>query len=107
MTDFVFIYITNPTKKTARKIAKYLLEKRLIACANIFPISSIYHWKGKIVDEAEYVLIAKTLEENFKKVKDEVKKIHPYTVPCIIKIRVSSNKEYFKWLKGELKKNSS
>ena len=101
--NFVFIYITNPTKQEARKVAKHLLKKRLIACANIFPISSLYWWKGKIIDEKESVLIAKTIEANFEKVKKEVEKIHSYTIPCIVKIPVSSNKKYFDWLRGEIK----
>jgi len=96
--NFIFIYITNPTKKEARKIAKYLLEKKLIACANIFPIDSLYRWKGKIANEKEFVLIAKTKKANFEKVKKEVEKIHSYTVPCIVKIPVSSNEKYYKWL---------
>ena len=96
--NFIFIYITNPTKKEARKIAKHLLEKKLIACANIFPISSLYWWKGRITDEKEFVLIAKTKKTNFEKVKNEVERIHSYTIPCIVKIPVSSNKKYYKWL---------
>ena len=114
--NFVLIYITNPTRDEARKIAKYLLGKRLIACANIFPISSLYWWnprrrtsslrgKRKITDEKEFVLIAKTIKENFEKVRKEVEKIHSYSIPCIIKIPVSSNKKYFDWLKGKIKKS--
>ena len=99
------IYITNPTKREAKKIAKYLIEKKLIACANIFgPVNSIYHWKGKIVDEKEFVLIAKTTDTKFAKIKKEVEKIHPYTIPCIIKIPAASNEKYFTLLKSELKR---
>jgi periplasmic divalent cation tolerance protein len=102
MTNFIFIYITNPSRKKAKEIAKHLLEKRLIACANIFPIESLYGWKKKIAEEKEFVLIAKTLEKNFEKVRKEVEKIHPYEVPCLIKIPVSSNEEYFRWLEREI-----
>lgn len=101
--NFIFVYITNPTKEEARKITKHLLEKRLIACANIFPINSLYWWEDKIADENEFVLIAKTSEDKFEKVKNEVEKIHSYTIPCIIKIPVSSNKKFFDWLKNEIK----
>ncbi len=101
---FIFVYITNTTKEEARKISKYLLDKKLIACANIFgPINSIYPWKGKIADEEEFVLICKTIEENFEKVKSEVEKIHSYTVPCIAKIKVEFNKKYADWLLSEIK----
>ncbi len=102
MNDFVFIYITNPSKEKAAEIAKYLLKERLIACANIFSINSLYWWENTIADENEFVLIAKTTEENFEVVKREVEKIHPYSIPCIVKIPVSSNEKYFAWLKGEI-----
>ena len=104
MDNFVFVYITNPTEKEARRIARHLLKKRLIACANIFPINSLYLWKGKIADENEFVLIAKTTNSCFERVKSEVEKEHSYSVPCIVRIPVSSNEKYFNWLKGEIAK---
>jgi periplasmic divalent cation tolerance protein len=99
--SFVFVYVTNPNKKVAKKIAMHLLRKRLVACANIFPIESAYWWKGKIENVKEIVLILKTKKENFNKIKNEIKKIHPYSIPCIIKFDVEANKEYEKWIKKE------
>lgn len=98
----ILVYITNKDKSEAKKVAKHLLEKNLIACANIFPIESMYEWKGKLAEESEYVLIGKTSENKYKEVKKEVVKIHSYTVPCVMKIPVSFNKKYENWLKGEL-----
>ena len=101
---FIFVYITNPTKQEARKIAKYLLKKKLIACANIYgPTDSLYPSRGKLADEKEYILIAKTATRNYDKVRGEVERIHSYAIPCIVKIPVSSNKKYFEWLMSELK----
>jgi periplasmic divalent cation tolerance protein len=94
----IFVYITNPNKKTAKKIAEHLLKKRLIACANIFPIESAYWWRGKIERAKEYVLIAKTTEKKFEKVKAEIKKIHPYEVPCVVKIKTNANRIFRKWV---------
>lgn len=100
---FIFIYITNPTRAEARRIAKHLLSKKLIACANIFgPTNSLYRWKGRLADEKEHILIAKTVSRNFGKVKHEVEKIHSYDTPCIVKIPVSSNTPFFKWLSNEV-----
>lgn len=104
MNDFIYIYITNPDKETARKIARHLVSRKLIACANIYPgVSSIYSWKGKIVEQKEIILIAKTLEKKYGEVKREVEKLHPYDVPCIVKIPVSGNREYFEWVRGEVR----
>jgi len=102
--NFILVYITNPTKKAAKKIAGLLLKKKLIACVNIFPINSMYRWEGKIVDEKEFVSIVKTTKGNFERVKKEVEKHHPYKVPCIIKIPVISNRKFSNWLRNEVKK---
>ena len=91
------VYITCKDSSEAEKISRQLLEKRLIACANIFPIKSMYWWNGKIVDENETVIIAKALD--YSAVKKEVKKIHSYSVPCILKITTEANPEYMKWVK--------
>jgi len=100
---FIFVYITNSNKREAKKVASHLLKRRLISCANIFSVNSLYLWKGKIEKANEHVLIVKTLEKNFKKIKREVKKIHSYSVPCITKINVKTNKEYEKWVRKEVR----
>lgn len=103
MNEFIFVYVTSPNKDEAKNIARHLLEKKLIACANIYgPVNSLYHWKGKVADEEEFVLIGKTAAEKFDAVKAEVEKIHPYDIPCIVKIPVSSNKKFFDWVKAEI-----
>jgi len=46
----------------------------------------------------------KTLDEKYDQVKKEVEKIHPYSVPCIMSIKVKDiNEKYLNWLKGEIK----
>jgi len=97
------VYITCKDGKEAVKISKYLLEKKLIACANMHPIRSMYWWKKKIVDEKETVIIAKTVEKNYNKIKKEVSKIHSYDVPCILKIDAEANESYDRWVKEEVK----
>ena len=96
-------YITCRNKKEAEKISTHLLKKKLIACANIFPVKSMYWWKNKIAGEDENVIIAKTNDKNFNKVISETKKIHSYKIPCILKINAKANKEYGKWADKELR----
>ena len=103
MSKLVFIYITNESIVEAKKIAKHLVKKRMIGCANIFPISSMYWWKGEIVEGDEFVLIIKTTQENAEEVREVVTKIHPFDTPCIIKIDVDPNEKYLKWIESELK----
>lgn len=100
---FIIIYTTNPNLKEAKRVAEYLLRKKLIACANHFPIQSSYWWKGKIENSKEIVSILKTKKENWAKVKNEIQKIHTYETPCIMKLEVEANDDYAKWIKGETK----
>ena len=94
-------YITCKDEKEAKKISMHLLKKRLIACANIFPVKSTYWWKNKIVHDKENVIIAKINNKSFKNVENEIKKIHSYKIPCIIKINSQANKEFEKWVDGQ------
>ena len=101
--SYILVFITNPSKKVANKLALHLLKKKLIACANIFPINSIYWWEGKIEKSREWMLIIKSSEKKFTLLKKEVKKLHPYDVPVIEKIKASANAECEDWIKGVIK----
>ena len=103
MKNIVFVYSTNPSKDEAKRIARHLLDKKLIGCANIFEVAALYPWEGKLVDENEVVLIAKTTDDMFEATKQEIEKIHPFSVPCIVKIPVSANDTYAAWLVDNIK----
>lgn len=95
-------YITCKDRKEAEKISLHLLRKRLIACANIFPIRSMYWWNGKIAKENETAIIAKTSNKNFKKMANEARKLHSYSIPCILRIDAAANRDYGAWAEKEL-----
>ena len=103
MKEIVLVYITNPTQEEARSVADHLLGNRLIACANIYSgVNSLYPWQGKRADETEVILIGKTLPELADCVEEEVKAIHSYTIPCVIRIQAAVNEDYFKWVTSEV-----
>ncbi len=95
------IYITHENKEEAQKVVSHLLEKNLIACANIFPINSFFHWEGEVNSEKEVVSLLKTSKENWEKVKGEVQKVHPYETPCILKMEVQANSDFEEWARKE------
>ncbi len=96
---FIIVYTTHPDEQSANKISSELIQKKLVACANIFPMQSAYWWQGNIENGNEYVSILKTIQENFDKVKLEIEKVHKYEVPCIMKIEVEANESYEKWIR--------
>lgn len=100
---FILIYVTHENMNNAQKIASHLLQKKLIACSNFFPIKSSFWWKGKIENSDEVVSLLKTRSGNWEKVKSEIKRIHPYEIPCIMKIDVEANMDYESWINNETK----
>jgi len=36
-------------------------------------------------------------------VRDEVARLHPFDIPCIIKLNAESNEKYLRWIETELR----
>ena len=102
-SNAVVIFITCKDAAEAEKIAASLVEKHLIACGNITTeITSIFQWKGKIENDKEVLLIAKSRNAIMKKIIAEVKNLHSYETPEIIAMPiVSGSSEYLDWIAAE------
>ena len=100
-----FIYMTVGSKDEARKIGKELVSARLAACVNILDnMNSFYMWQGKVQDDAEIVMIAKTTEDRVPALIEKVKSLHSYDCPCIVSIPVSGgNQAFLDWIAEETK----
>ena len=95
----IIIISTYPNKNSINKIANELVKDKIIACVNITKISSIYSWQGKIKNTSEYLALFKTTQKNKKSLKEKIKATHPYEIPEIAEIDITSiNKSYLKWL---------
>jgi periplasmic divalent cation tolerance protein len=97
------VYTTIDDIQAARRIAKTLVEEQLVACVNIIPkIESYYKWKGKIENEEEVLMIAKTVDENVKKTIQRIKQLHSYELPDIIVLPIIGGlKEYLDYIANE------
>lgn len=96
-------YIPCKTHKEAEKIAKHLLSKKLIGCANVLPSTSLYNWKGKLKKTKESILICKTFGEKLSKIEKEVRKLHSYKIPLIASLKIEdANKDYLEWLEKQV-----
>jgi periplasmic divalent cation tolerance protein len=98
-SKIVFLYVTCSSKKEASELAHVLVRKRLAACANILPqMKSVYHWKGKIAEASEAVLLVKTKRELSEKVSKFLAMNHSYETPCVLELPLArSNPTYEKW----------
>lgn len=105
LTEYAVVLITAASQEEAQKIARTMVEERLFACANIiFPIQSIYHWQGKICDDKEALILAKTKMGLFPSVIKRVKELHSYQVPEVLFLQVTEGSgDYLNWVGTETK----
>lgn len=101
MKNIKFFYIIASNKKEAEKIATKLLDKKLIACANVISnVNSYFVWKNKIKNSKEIIICGKTISKNQKEIVHAVKSLHSYSVPCVIFFDIKNgNKDFLKWIK--------
>ncbi len=101
----LIVLVTAQNRMEAEKIARILLEEKLIACANMLgPLQSLFWWGGKVEEAAEYLLILKTREDLFEKLSETIKAQHSYEIPEILAITIHDGyKPYLNWLNNSLK----
>ena len=56
---FAVILCTAPAGE-AEKVARPLVEEKLVACINVAEVKSFFQWEGKMEAENEALLIMKT-----------------------------------------------
>lgn len=95
--------MTAKDKAEAAKIAKELLSKKMIACANIFEgVTSVYEWNGRLCEEGEAVAVMKSRAELFERIKDEILSMHSYENPAIVCMKADGASEAFtEWIERQ------
>ena len=99
----LFIYMTAKNRSQARRIGRALVAEKLAACVNILDgMNSFYFWEGKLCDEREVVMVAKTTEAILPRLVARVKQLHSYSVPCIAAMPiVGGNRDFLSWIAKE------
>ena len=101
-----FVYMTAKDRDEACRVGRALVDERLVACVNVFDnMTSLYWWEGKVQEDQEAVLIAKTTEASVEAVVERVKMLHSYECPCVVAWPIQAgNPAYLQWLEQEVRK---
>jgi len=103
MKPLVIVSTTLEEKEDAERLARLLLERKLIACAQISaPITSIYRWEAVTTSATEFTLNLKTTPQHLKEVRLLLSQEHPYDLPEIIVQEVNASDDYATWVYGEV-----
>ncbi len=97
------VLMTAPEGKAAEDLARALVISGAAACVNRVPgVRSTYRWEGKLCDEPECLLIAKTSVAGLPRLLERVHELHPYSVPEVIALPVVAGAaRYLAWVVGE------
>lgn len=73
------------SRAEAEKIARALIDEKLVACANILPeITSLFRWEGLTQTTQEVGVLFKTDARLLAKATERLALLHPYDTPAII-----------------------
>jgi len=87
---------TVGTEQEANLLAEELLDRRHAACVNIISgVRSLYRWRGSICKDSEYLLIIKTMEEEFEHVSATIQELHSYDLPEVLSFPMGQGDEDF------------
>ena len=99
MGEHALVLITCGDEPEARGIARHLVESHLAAGVQFIPIDSIYTWDDVVVDDQEWLLIAKTRSERFDSINHVVSEMHSYEVPPVLMVEMAqASRPYRDWI---------
>ena len=101
MTDFIEIHWTSGSIDEARKVSRYLVQERYVACAQIVPwVESIYLWNGQLETTQESKIVLKTRTSYYEEIKKIIRENCTYQVPEITFQHIDGgNEEYLDWMR--------
>lgn len=100
MSERVVALSTVATASDAERIARALVERRLVACVNVVPgVVSIYRWQGEVRKDQEWLLVMKTSAEALEPLRAALVSLHPYEVPELVAWPITAGHDpYLRWI---------
>jgi periplasmic divalent cation tolerance protein len=100
MTEALIVFTSFANEADAARVARTLVEERLVACANLLPgARSIYRWEHGVRDESEIVVLMKTRKQDWTALLSRLHELHPYTTPECVAVRIAAGApKYMAWL---------
>lgn len=106
MSAFVVV-TTVGTEEEAGQIARALVCRRHAACVNVVAgVRSTYRWKNKVCSDTEFLLVIKTMANEYPAVEAAIRELHSYELPEILGFEVAAGETGFlSWIGASLDKS--
>lgn len=89
------VYTTVASAQEAHAMARALVERQLVACAQISQIDSVYTWQGAVQQSPEFRILFKTTAEQYATVEAAILELHTYDLPAIYAVAFEQVHEPF------------
>lgn len=100
--EHAMVTTTYDAEDKARALAADAINERLAACAQVYPIASVYRWEGKVEHEQEWRVDFKTRADLVDGLTARIKERHDYDTPEVIAVPiVSGSADYLTWITDE------
>lgn len=101
---YLVIMTTLDSEEAAKALATQLVNKRLVACAQILsPIQSYYWWNEAVESSKEWLVVLKTTEACWPALEQAVLEQHPYEVPQLTALPLAAiHAPYASWLNQQV-----
>jgi periplasmic divalent cation tolerance protein len=102
-SELALVVSTLASADDALRLARRLVDERLIACGNVVPgLTSVFRWEGRVEESAEVLLVMKTRSALVERLCERVTQLHPYQVPELVALRPSHVADaYGRWVVHE------
>lgn len=102
--EYCMLETASDDKNEISKIAKELLDKKLVASCHIIESESSWNWNNEREFSKEYLLQMKTKKNCLKEIYEIIKNIHSYECFEFAVYNITSiNEEYLKWIDKEIR----
>ena len=96
------VLTSEGSAERAEALARQLVQRRLVACASLWPVRSHYHWQGNLESSDEVKLLLKTSPDQLPALRRAIDELHSYETPEWISWEAASNGAYGQWLVEQL-----
>lgn len=98
--DALVCFCACPDAGIAGRIARVLVEERLVACANVLPgMHSVYRWQGTTEEADEVLLLLKTTRGALPALQARLVALHPYELPELLAVEAAGGlPAYVGWI---------
>lgn len=104
---YAVVLTTVDDRARALVLARGLVERRLAACVQLLPMTSVYRWDAEVRSDEEVGLLVKTRADRVGAVTEHVLAHHPYDLPEVIVLPIEGGSAaYLGWLDTEVGKGT-